>query len=280
MTFLNELWKKLKTTSSSQDEEEDVTTEILEPESSTKTAQKSALLLKNFADHETEYLQSEQVLNNLKSLKAILEGPKEAAPNRRADQINQLLGIPESYETLRQERWDSEIQCPSCRSINLKRITPVADQSIHNHRYRCLNCLLEFTDDTGTPIETGVPPVNVWMQCWYLMGCTDSLIYIASKLNLDLATVERMVEQLKKIFQSQKPATNTLDFDEWDQRNAHLRKQLTEDLMKHFEVLDANVSTAPKDTSEFRRQQNLRRNLKASTDPLNPKKSPNLTKKR
>lgn len=162
---------------------------------------------------------------------------------------------------------DSDVVCPNCHANNLKRLAQLPSESPHNHRYRCLECLLEFSDDSGTPLEGGQPPINIWIQCWYLMGCTDSLTYIAAKLNLDLTTVERMAQQLKRIFSVQKPITRSLDFDSWRKESEGQVKQLKDDLVKQYELLDANVAVTPKDSAEFRRQQNLRRTLEPTLDP-------------
>jgi transposase-like protein len=295
MTFLNDLWKKFKTPVTTKEWETVITQKSPElPESpnnvsktfsnptanptSTLTSDQNpkpnlseALQQTSVAYHNTEkeYLQSEQVLNNLKALKEILEQPKEEMPELRFTKINQHLGDPECHETVRQDRWPENIRCPSCHSTQLKRLAQLPPKSSLNHRYHCLACGLEFNDDSGTPLEKGVPPLNIWMQCWYLMGCTDSLSYIAIKLNLDISMVEVMARQLRKIFNAQKPLTHFLEFDEWNKQAVQLRKQLKDDLLKQYELLDANVATTPKDTTEFRRQQNLRRTLSssASTEP-------------
>ncbi|MBP9764296.1 MAG: IS1 family transposase [Gammaproteobacteria bacterium] len=260
MTFLSDLWKKFNTPVSS---DNDVA--VTKKNTLTTEAKKSAL--NTYVEAETEYLQSNDILEHLIALKARMAEPKEEKPDLRATEIKEIVGIAESFETVRQERWHSNIQCPNCNSINLKRLAQLPSQSPHNHRYRCLECLFEFNDDSGTPLEAGEPPINIWMQCWYLMGCTDSLTYIAAKLNLDLTTIERMAQQLKRIFNAQKPLTHFLGFDTWRKQSEEQFKQLKEDLTKQYELLDANVAITPKDSTEFRRQQNLRRTIEPTLDP-------------
>lgn len=263
MTFLNDIWKKFK--SPTVDKSPSVDSGDLEM--STESLKETA---EAFQENEKEYLEREQVLDNLKVLKKIVDQPKENDLNElslRFSEINKHLGDPECHETVRQDRWKNNIQCPNCQSTHLKRLQQLASKSPHNHRYRCLDCLLEFNDDSETPLEKGAPPLNIWMQCWYLMGCTESLTYIATKLNLDLPTIEYMVRQLQKTFNAQKPLTHFLGYEDWSKQAFELRKQLKEDLLKQYELLDANVATIPKDTTEFRRQQNLRRTLSSTPEP-------------
>jgi transposase-like protein len=231
-------------------------------------------LLDNF-DHQQADLESldpETIILNLRALKGLLSQPKEEKPEIRFSQMQSMLGTPECFETIRQDRWYLNIYCPDCLSTRLKRLAQVPPQSVHNHRYRCLDCGTTFNDDTGTPIEKGVPPLHIWMQCWYLMGCTDSLSYIAHKLGLDLSTVEKMARQLQKTFSAKQPLTRFIGFTEWHKQSQHLRNQLKDDLMRQYEKLNANVATQPTDTAEFRRQESLRRDPSMKT-PTGTKKT-------
>lgn len=292
MTFLDDLWKKFKTEDSNhalkiQKKEAAEVPAVLEKD---HTSQKTPLpkasvnvsmlenskqVLEHFEENEIENLGRQTVLDNLKALKVLVDQPKEDKPELRFTKIKQHLGEPECYETVRQERWYPDIHCPKCNSNHLQQLPQVPPHSLHKHRYRCLDCATDFNDDSGTPIETGIPPINIWMQCWYLMGCTDSLAYIAAKLNMDLTLVESMVHQLQKLFHSKKPLTRFLDFEEWSKQSQHLREQLKDDLLRQYERLNANIATAPKDTAEFRRQQNIRRGLNPTAPP-----SPTPGKKR
>lgn len=303
MTFLDDLWKKFKTdpvqkptvvqvglekptiseasaASTASAVSAASTASTTSTMSVSKDIQETKAALKqtknDYLDIAEEHLHSDNMLNNLKALQNALEQPKEELPELRFTQvIKKQLGEVEAHETVRQDRWPENIRCPNCQSINLKRIVQVPPSPVTNHRYRCLDCDEVFSDDSGTPFEKGVPPLNVWMQCWYLMGCTDSLNYITAKLNLDFATVEAMVRQLRKIFNAQKPLTNFLKYEDWNKQADLLRKQLQEELLKQYEQLDANVATAPKDSAEFRRQQIRRRTGETSIEPsstIGPKK--------
>lgn len=273
MTFLNDLWKKMKVEAS-------VSPDIKAPKqdetpNETPLSDNKNTILNAIEHTEIESLQRDSVLTKLKTLQGLVNEPKEEKPELRFTKIKQHLGEPEVHETVRQERWPEEIQCPKCQSINLRQLPQIAPTTAHNHRYRCLDCGEFFNDDSETPFEKEIPPLNIWMQCWYLMGCTDSLNYIAAKLNLDVSLIESMVQQLKILFNAQKPLTKFLGFEEWSKQSLHLREQLKEDLMKQYERLNANVATAPKDTAEFRRQQNIRRGLSPTQPP-----SPSMGKKR
>jgi len=253
MTLFNELWKKFKKPPpSTRDGREQSLGKTMEA-----TPVPPKILLKSLQDHETEYLQRKEVLANVKALKALIDIPKEQSLELRFANIKRYLGNPECYETVRQERWPDDIQCPNCHSTHLKRLPQLPPQPLHNHRYCCLDCHTEFNDDSGTPLEKGLPPLNIWMQCWYLIGCTGSLSYIATKLNLDLSVVEMMVRQLQKIFKAEQPLTRYVEYKEWNEQSQNLRKQLKEDLLKQYEVLDANTANTPKDTAEYRRQSTI-----------------------
>jgi transposase-like protein len=263
MTLFNDLWKTLKETPSTPSSQKT-------NEPSSKTPRTTEQVLNDFQQVELENLEKENLAAKLKSLKDIVDQPKEEKPEIRFTQIKQQLGPSETHETVRQERWPQDINCPKCQSTHLKRLPPLPSKSAHNHRYECLNCGNIFNDDSGTPMEQGIPPLNIWMQCWYLMGCTDSLNFIAHKLGLDITIVEMMVDRLQKTFLAQKPLTKFMGFDEWSKQSQHLRAQLKEDLIREYELLNANVATVPKDTAEFRRQQNIRRELTPSILPPSP----------
>lgn len=287
MSFLSELWNKLKGPHSTS---KGSTQQLHESTSIFSTEPNLGSVLEAFHNTEEELDQTSLLITNLHVLTSLLNEPKEVALENRFKKITEHLGEPESHETLRQERWHGQIKCPNCQSTHLKRLVQVPPKSSHNHRYRCLNCGTEFNDDTGTPMEADVPSLNVWMQCWYLMGCTDSLSFIANKLNLDLATVERMVQLLKRTFQTEKPSSQIKALEDWKSQANILREHLKEDLLKQYERLDANVATVPKDTGEFRRQQHLRRNpligpktspsAGTSPDPRHPTRPPQGIKKK
>lgn len=238
------------------------------------TPNTDALSVDTFEEHQVDYesLSVDTVIANLRALKGLISQQKEEKPELRFSKIQKHLGIPECYETIRQERWYINIHCPDCLSTQLKRLAQIQPQSLYNHRYRCLDCSAIFNDDTGTPIDQNIPPLKIWMQCWYLMGCTDSLSYIANKLGLPLSTIEQMSRQLQKTFNAKQPLTRFVGFTEWHKQSQHLREQLKDDLLRQYEKLNANVATAPKDTAEFRRQESLRRDPSMKT-PTGTKKT-------
>jgi transposase-like protein len=267
MTFLNDLWKKLKTPRVIKNWHD-----LTAP-----ATQKTEAIFDTFQDNQTELLQMDSILVNLKALQALLAEPQDGTLDDQFDHINQYLGMAESYELLRQERWPADIHCPHCRATTLQRIPQLPAHSPYHHRYRCLNCQQEFGDETGSPIEADPMPINIWMQCWVLFGITDSLSYIASKLQLDIVIIERMLEQLRNFFQVQHPLEHLLEHPEWSDKTKRLHHQLNENVLQQFELLNQG-SVTPKDTVEFRRQQNLRRTLHADTDPSTP--SPYAKQKR
>lgn len=234
----------------------------------------SALSNDSFATHQLDHesLTTDTVIANLRALKGLVSQPKEEKPELRFSKIQKHLGTPECYETVRQERWHTHIYCPDCQSTLLKRLAQISPQSIYNHRYECLACGAIFSDDSGTPLEQNTPPIKIWMQCWYLMGCTESLSYIAHKLGLPLSLIEQMARQLQKTFNAKQPLTRFIGFTEWHKQSQYLRAQLKEDLLKQAERLNANVATQPKDTAEFRRQESIRRDPIMKT-PLGTKKT-------
>jgi transposase-like protein len=269
MTFLNDFLKKLKTEPLKPSDLALHPSQIVKP-STTET------ILEAFQATEVEDLQSDSIRANLQSLNELINQPKEEKPELRFSQIKQYLGPSECHETVRLERWHPNIHCPKCRSSHLRRLINPTAKSSHNHRYLCLDCETEFNDDSGTPFEKGVPPINTWMQCWYLLGCTDSTQYIAHKLGLDIHIIELMIRQLQKTFNAKKPLTRFSGYNEWSKQAAELRKKLKADLLDQYERLDADVSFVPKDTEEHRRQQIRRRTL--STDTTDP--SSGMGKKR
>ncbi len=213
----------------------------------------------------------DSVRRHLEALDALLEAPPEESPDARAAQIKETMQLPEAYQALRQARWPSGVHCTDCHSNNIRRLPQLPLDSEHNHRYRCVDCRLEFNDDDGVVGgDTGDDAsISVWMQCWYLMGCTDSLSYIAHCLGLDLHHIEWMVQRLKTVLGSYtNPKLNpNLEADE--AQNKALNEQLRTELLAHREALGGggDVSTVPQDTGEYRRQQHLRRHLSASTEP-------------
>jgi len=212
----------------------------------------------------------DSVRRHLEVLDALLEVPPENAPDARAAQIKAMMKLPEAYQALRQARWPIGVHCTGCHSNNIRRLPQLPLDSEHNHRYRCLDCRLEFNDDDGiVGDDTGDASISVWMQCWYLMGCTDSLSYIAHCLDLDLHHVEWMMQRLKTMLGTYTNPKLNLNKEADEAENKALNEQLRTELLAHREALGGggDVTGVPKETGEYRRQQHLRRHLSASTEP-------------
>ena len=131
-----------------------------------------------------------------------------------------------SFATVREERLQPTVKCPSCQSTMVNKLDKVKLQKKYQYHYQCLVCGYEFYDDTETPFESGVPPIQIWMQCWYLFGTTRSLDYVATKLNLDPALVRQMIEQLQKLFKVDHPLTRMKKYKDWHKSAHRYEKQI------------------------------------------------------
>lgn len=195
------------------------------------------------------------VLRNLIELKDITKSQKHAEPEESYKEIQARLGEAESIETLRQERWHNKINCPSCGSRKTHILSNNEKLSHDNFSYCCLDCKLYFNADTGTPIEKGTPPLSIWMLCWYLLGCTDSIQYISSKLSLDIQTVENMIRHMRKLFKAEQPLQHFMSFDEWSLKHGKSYKErIQHEMLKKKELYMGDTIHVPTDTAEYRRQ--------------------------
>lgn len=204
------------------------------------------------------------VLRNMIELKDITSQEKTDTPDQSFSAIEQRLGTDESGETLRQERWGKEVKCPACGSTDIKKLSAKQQKTAYIYRYQCNSCNEKFNDDSDTAMESGVPALYTWMMCWYLYGCTNSLQYIATKLGIDVATVELMIEYMQKLFKAKQPLTNFLTFDEWSLRYGKSYQQAMQQNLNKKEVLfKGDTAKTPTDTAEYRRQKNRGPNPKA-----------------
>ncbi len=207
-----------------------------------------------------------KVLFNLIELKEITKSPKQPNPDGSFFAIKQRLGIEESNETLRQERWPQKISCPACGSRKIRKNTKEEKSALNNCTYQCQACFKNFNAETGTPLETGTPPLSTWMFCWYLLGCTDSIQYIATKLGLDLSIVEHMVRQMQKLFKAQQPLTHLMSFEEWSLIHGKSYKdRIRNEMATKQELYSGENPNMPKDTAEYRRQKTRARDPKDNT---------------
>jgi len=198
---------------------------------------------------------------NMQALKDATIEPLGVNVELRFNVIMEKLGEEECYETVRQDRWQGEIQCPRCKSKRIKRIDQEDSKSKHNFKYKCVKCKLQFNDDSDTPFEKIPPSLEDWMRCWYLMSCTTSPGYIAAKLNLDLATIKEMMKTLQRVFKSNKPLEKFMQYKQWSNNANHYEQVIKQDIIaKKDELLNAERADSPKDTREYERQRQRRRN--------------------
>jgi transposase-like protein len=206
-----------------------------------------------------------KVLRNLIELKDITSESKKAKPDHSYKEIEKRLGTSETEETLVQERWHGKVKCPACGSKNIKKLSSEQQNPKEHYKYQCQDCLAIFDDASGTPLESGKPPLHTWMFCWYLLGCTDSLQYIATKLGLELPMVEYMVRHMQKLFKSQKPLAHFSTFEEWSFKHGKSYKQKIQHEMEKKELHQGETAATPQDTHEYNRQKARARNPQSHT---------------
>lgn len=195
-----------------------------------------------------------EVLFKLSELKEIVSQQKQESPDEVALKIEHVLGDLETSETLRQERWHISLHCPYCNSQDVKRLALDKQENKTNYKYLCLTCNETFNDDSATDIAQGVPPIHSWMFCWYLLGCTSSLQYIATKLGLRIATVEMMIQHMQKLFKSDAPLKNFMSFDEWVLKHGKNYKIIIQQaIKKQTEMFRGFSLEQPSDTAEMRK---------------------------
>ncbi len=197
-------------------------------------------------------------LENLSKIKHILDNPKEESPEERFNEIKKLLSEAECYETIREERWHPTVYCPNCHSTDIQVLGKEQQVAPHNFCYLCLMCRSRFNDDTKAPFEFNMPPLDVWIQCWFLLGCSNSLEYIAAKLNLGIDTVKQMVKELQETFKTKQPLTRTMSYEEWYKQYSHTYTQrIKEEILSHkrkTELHQGYATGQEADTAELRRQ--------------------------
>jgi transposase-like protein len=214
--------------------------------------------------------QSAKILEkeNLSKIKHLVDLPKEEAPNARFEAIKKTLTEEECYNVVREERWQPTIYCPNCYSTDVQVLDKEQQLSAYNFKYLCLMCRSRFNDDTKTPFEFRMPPIDVWIQCWFLLGCSNSIEYIAAKLNMDINTVKQMVQELQNTFKTKQPLTRTMNYEEWSKQYSQIcSKTIKENILtrKKENELHGGVSINQEtDTAETRRQKNR-------TSPQTPK---------
>jgi len=200
----------------------------------------------------------------LYSIKRAVEQPKTEQPDARFATIQANLSEAECYQTIREERWNDAVYCPYCFATKIERLPPSTQCSAYNFRYLCLACNSRFNDDSRTPFETKIHLIEIWMQCWFLLGCTNSIDYIAAKLNLDLDQVKFMISELKQAFNANQPLTKLMSYELWHQAHADkISSRIQNEILGKQELLQGETTKIPQDTAMVRR--NKERRLRGST---------------
>jgi len=111
--------------------------------------------------------------------------------------IQTLIDDAKCYEVVRQLRWPTGVQCPTCGAADLVKRGHHTHQA-HRQRYACRACGRQFDDLTETVFEGHHQPLRVWVLCLYFMGLNLSNEQIAAELDLDADTVQVMATQLRE----------------------------------------------------------------------------------
>lgn len=111
--------------------------------------------------------------------------------------IKNLIDDAQCYDTVRNLRWASGIECPFCESkIIIKK--GFDEKERFRHRYECKNCSRRFDDLTETIFSGHHQPLKVWILCIYFMGLNLSNSQIAKELELDSSDVHLMTTKLRE----------------------------------------------------------------------------------
>lgn len=215
---------------------------------------KSAEILQSLQDENSNMNKNHDIQERMISIQQILSQPKEVNIEKRAECLEENLTTPASHQALRDNRWKNDTFCPFCKSKNIVQLSLEQQKSADNFKYKCLDCESRFDDDSKTPIEAGVPPISVWMQCWYLLGCTNKLEVIADKLNLELHVVEEMVASLQKSFKAKQPTISNEKQNNWAQYKEVFQKRIAQVIAeKKNELYGGDIVNQARDTAEERK---------------------------
>ncbi len=119
--------------------------------------------------------------------------------------LSALLDDAKCFDLVRQHRWPEGVRCPGCGSTVVARHGR-DDSQPHRQRYRCTACGSRFDDLSGTVLAGHHRPLRVWVLCLYLMGLNLSNRQIARELDLSVADVQVMTEQLRAGLVAKAPA--------------------------------------------------------------------------
>ena len=111
-------------------------------------------------------------------------------------QLKHLIDDRKCYEMVREMRWPQGIECPKCRSHEVKK-RGFHSRQAYRQRYVCQGCQQQFDDLTGTIFEGHHQPLRTWFLCLYLMGLNLSNEQIAQELDLASGDAQKMTSQLR-----------------------------------------------------------------------------------
>jgi transposase-like protein len=83
--------------------------------------------------------------------------------------LQTLIDDAKCYEVVRQLRWPTGVQCPTCGAADIVKRGQHTHQA-HRQRYACRACGRQFDDLTETVFEGHHQPLRVWVLCLYFMG--------------------------------------------------------------------------------------------------------------
>src|SRR5512143_3124194 len=132
--------------------------------------------------------------------------------------IQALIDDAKCFETVRAMRWPDGVRCTECGSAEV--IKDGRDETRPDRqRYQCQDCRKRFDDLTGTVLAGHHQPLRVWGLCLYFMGLNLSNRQIAQELDVSVAGVRAMTEQLRAGLTAKLPPvslTSTVEADEVD----------------------------------------------------------------
>ncbi len=72
-----------------------------------------------------------------------------------------------AVEFLERERWNGNVGCPRCGSVNVYQMVGRDGQRNKDYRWRCRDCKQAFTVRTGTIFEESRLPLRVWVYAFW-----------------------------------------------------------------------------------------------------------------
>ncbi len=110
--------------------------------------------------------------------------------------IKNLIDDVQGYQSVRELRWPSGVQCPFCESRHvIKR--GFDDTEPARQRYECHDCDKRFDDLTDTIFAGHHQPLKVWILCLYFMGLNLSNEQIAHELSINESDAYLMTTELR-----------------------------------------------------------------------------------